>query len=125
MPPPVAWGRYGSAGASLIVRPGPPSPAPVDGREWRSDRLPAGAPAAAQAASVLSSIAVSRRRSRPRSGTESRPGIQGGIAPAFVIRTMPLAFALASASVVKENGAIPPIRWQVVHFVSRIGATSR
>ena len=58
-------------------------------------------------------------------GAESSPGIQGGISPAFVSWTMPAACALASAAVVKENGAIPPSRWQEAHFASRIGATSR
>src|SRR4051812_4538199 len=56
---------------------------------------------------------------------ESSPGIHGGISPAFVIRTIPAACALASAAVVSENGAIPPSRWHDAHFASRIGATSR
>ena len=59
------------------------------------------------------------------SGAESAPGIHGGIKPAFVSRTIPDAWARASAAVVSENGAMPPSRWQVAHFASRIGATSR
>src|SRR6478752_214645 len=125
MPPPAAWGEYAFGGASVIVRPGPASPAGRTGCECRSLARPSGAPAAAHAASVVSSAGVRRRTPRPTSGAESRPGIHGGISPAFVIRTMPAACALASAAVVNENGAIPPIRWQEAHLASRIGATSR
>ena len=57
--------RVWLVGARTSVVPGPLSPAPVDGFEWRSAGLPAGAPAAAHAARVASSALVSRRTSRP------------------------------------------------------------
>jgi hypothetical protein len=57
-------------------------------------------------------------------GAESSLGIHGGISPAFVIRTIPAACALASAAVVSAKGAMPPRWWQLAHFASRIGATS-
>ena len=106
------------------MRPGPESPASSDGFEWRSAALPDGAPFAAHWASVASSSLVRRRLSRPMIDAESAPGIHGGIRPAFVIRTIPAACALASAAVVSGNGAIPPRRWHEAHFASRIGATS-
>src|SRR5213076_1175284 len=96
-----------------------------DGFVWRSDGLPSGAPLPAHSASVESSALVRRRFSRPTRGAESSPGIQGGISPAFVIRTIPAACAFAWAAVVREKGAIPPSRWHEAHFESRIGATSR
>jgi hypothetical protein len=58
-------------------------------------------------------------------GAESGPGIHGGIRPAFVIRTIPAACALASVAEVSGKGAMPPRRWHEAHFESRIGATSR
>src|SRR6478609_7105932 len=125
MPPAGACGVYAFFGASVTVRPGPESPASNDGFECRSLALPAGAPFAAHLASVASSAAVRRRLSRPMIVAESGPGIHGGIKPAFVMRTIPAACALASAAVVSENGAIPPRRWHEAHFASRIGATSR
>src|SRR4051794_7656231 len=125
MPPLIECGVYGFEGASVIVRPGPLRPAPVLGCEWRSAGLPAGAPAADQAARVDSSDFVRRRASRPTRSALSGPGIHGGMAPAFVMRTIPAACSLAAEAVVSENGAIPPRRWHEAHFASRIGATSR
>ena len=105
--------------------PGPVSPAPAEGREWRSEGFPVGAPCALQVASVFSSTAVRRRWLRPMIGAESGPGIHGGMRPAFVIRAIPAACDFASSADVSGNGAIPPSRWHEAHFESRIGATSR
>ena len=87
MPPPAACGEYALGGASVIVRPGPASPAGRAGFVCRSEAWPAGAPAAAQAASVESSparqaadvAADDRRRVTARASTaaSSRPSSAG------------------------------------------------
>ena len=70
------------------------------------------------------SSAVRMRREEPRYAGESAPGIHGGMAPFAVMRRIDAAHAFASSGDVIENGATPPVRWQLAHFAAKTGATS-
>src|SRR4051794_35901100 len=70
-----------------------------------------------------SSAVVRMRWLCPWYAGESLPGIHGGITRSFVISAIAWACSCALFAFVSENGAMPPVRWQLTHFDANTGAT--